>query len=154
MNNNIQHNENNEVDTSSMQLSSIKSRIKAFIIDDLTITLLVLLILWDKIEAANGDLLVVMTIMNAAFFQIIIIKFIYQTFFIWYYGATIGKYVSKIRVIDFDNYGKVSLINSAIRSAGRIVSEALFYIGFLFANYTESKQTFHDKIGKTLVVDV
>ena len=141
------------VDTSNLQLASIGVRTKAFIIDDLSITLLVLLILWDKIAAANGDLLVVMTIMNAAFFQIIIIKFLYQTFFIWYYGATIGKFVAKIRVIDFDSYGKVSLVNSAIRSAGRIVSEAVFYIGFLVANYTESKQTFHDKIGKTLVIN-
>ena len=150
MDNNIQ---NNEIDTSQLQLSSIKSRIKAFIIDDLSITLLVLLILWDKIEAANGDLLVIMTIMNAAFFQIIVLKFRYQTFFIWYYGATIGKFVAKIRVIDFNNYGKITLINAAIRSAGRILSEAIFYIGFLVANYTESKQTFHDKIGKTLVID-
>ncbi|MEA2017737.1 MAG: RDD family protein [Campylobacterota bacterium] len=150
MDNNIQ---NDKIDTSKLQLSSIKSRIKAFVIDDLSITLLVILILWDQIEAANGDLLVILTVMNAAFFQIIIIKFIYQTFFIWYYGATIGKFIAKIRVIDFDNYGKVSLVNSAIRSSGRIVSEAIFYIGFLVANYTESKQTFHDKIGKTLVVD-
>lgn len=141
------------VDTSNLQLASIGARTKAFIIDDLSITLLVLLILWDKISAANGDLLIVMNIMNAAFVQIIIIKFLYQTFFIWYYGATIGKFVAKIRVIDFDNYGKVSLVNSAIRSAGRIVSEAVFYIGFLVANYTESKQTFHDKIGKTLVIN-
>jgi len=141
------------VDTSNLQLSSIKSRVKAFVIDDLSITLLVLLILWDKIASTNGDMLAIIEIMNAAFFQIIVIKFIYQTFFIWYYGATIGKFVAKIRVIDFNTYEKVSLLNSAIRSSGRIVSEALFYIGFLVANYTDSKQTFHDKIGKTLVVD-
>ncbi len=150
MENNI---ENNGIDVSKLQLSSVKSRIKAFIIDDLSVTLLVLLILWDKINASNGDLLIVMTIMNEAFFQIIILKFIYQTFFIWYYGATIGKLVAKIRVIDFNNYGKVSLLNASIRSSGRIISEAVFYIGFMVANYTESKQTFHDKIGKTLVVD-
>ena len=141
------------IDTSNLQLASIGARMKAFIIDDLSITLLVLLILWDKIAATNGDVLAVVTIMNEAFFQIIVLKFIYQTFFIWYYGATIGKFVAKIRVIDFDNYGKISLVNSAIRSAGRIVSEAVFYIGFLVANYTESKQTFHDKIGKSLVVN-
>jgi len=150
MDNNIQ---NNEIDVSKLQLSSIKSRIKAFIIDDLSITLLVLLILWDKISGSNGDLLIVMTVLNEAFVQIIALKFIYQTFFIWYYGATIGKLVAKIRVIDFNSYGKVSLLNAAIRSAGRIVSESIFYMGFMLANYTESKQTFHDKFGKTLVVD-
>lgn len=150
MDNKIQ---NNTIDTSKLQLSSIKTRMKAFIIDDLSITLLVMLILWDKINTSNGDILVIMTIMNTAFFQILIIKFIYQTFFVWYYGATIGKLIVKIRVIDFNDYGKVSLVNSAIRSAGRIVSEAVFYIGFVLANYTESRQTFHDKIGKTLVID-
>jgi len=150
MNNNL---DENKIDTDNLELASMSSRIKAFIIDDLSITLLVMFILWDQITAANGDLIAIMTVMNAAFFQIIMIKFIYQTFFVWYYGATIGKLISKIRVIDFDNYGKVSLVNSAIRSAGRIVSEAIFYIGFLIAYYTDSRQTFHDKFGKTLVVN-
>jgi len=140
-------------DTQNLQLASIKSRTKAFVIDDLSITLVVFLLLWDKISMANGDLLSILMIMNDAFYQIILLKFIYQTFFIWYYGATIGKFVAKIKVIDFDHYGKVSLVNSAIRSFGRIISESLFYIGFIVANFTDSKQTFHDKFGKTLVVD-
>ena len=147
----MEQTDNIEVD--KLQLASIRSRIKAFIIDDLSITLIIMLMLWDQITLANGDLVNIMILMNEAFLQIIVLKFIYQTFFIWYYGATIGKIVAKIKVIDFDNYGKVSLMNSAVRSAGRIISEALFYIGFLFAYYTDSRQTFHDKFGKTLVVD-
>jgi len=146
--------QDNQIDIDNLQLASMRSRIKAFVIDDISITLLVLLILWDKVSATDGDFMSTMMIMNQAFVQIIIIKFIYQTFFIWYYGATIGKFVAKIRVIDFDNYHRVSLLNSAIRSIGRIMSEAVFYIGFLIAFYTESKQTFHDKFGKTLVVNV
>jgi uncharacterized RDD family membrane protein YckC len=145
--------DNNQVDTQDLQLASMKSRIKAFIIDDLSITLVVFLLLWDKISATNGELLNIMIVMNEAFLQIIVLKFLYQTFFIWYYGATIGKFVAKIKVIDFDHFGKVSLVNSAVRSFGRIISESLFYIGFLIAYYTESRQTFHDKFGKTLVVD-
>ena len=143
-----------KVDTDNLQLASIKSRLIAFIIDDLSITLVVLLLLWDKISLANGDLVSIMIIMNEAFLQIITLKFLYQTFFIWYYGATIGKIVAKIKVIDFENFGKVSLLNSAVRSFGRIISESLFYIGFIIAFYTNSRQTFHDKFGKTLVVDV
>ena len=79
---------------------------------------------------------------------------IYQSFFIWYYGATIGKLVSKIRVIDFETYGRISLVSSCIRSAGRIISESVFYLGFFLAYYGDSRQTLHDKFGKTLVVDV
>lgn len=145
--------EEHNIDTDNLQLASMASRVKAFVIDDLSITLLVLVLLWDSVKASNGDFIAVMTIMNSAFFQIVFIKFIYQTFFIWYYGATIGKLVSKIKVIDFDHFGKVSLINSALRSGGRIISEMIFYIGFIVAFFTDSRQTLHDKFGKTLVVN-
>ncbi|MEA3499335.1 MAG: RDD family protein [Campylobacterota bacterium] len=142
------------METENLQLASMRSRIKAFIIDDISITLVVILLLWDEVTLANGDLISILVIMNEAFLQIITLKFIYQTFFIWYYGATIGKIISKIKVIDFDNFGKVSLLNAAVRSFGRIISESFFYIGFIIAYYTDSRQTFHDKFGKTLVVDV
>lgn len=142
--------ENNE----NLELASMRSRVKAFIIDDLSITLIVMIILWDKIANTNGNYIEAMLVMNEAFIQIVILKFIYQTTFIWYYGATLGKMIAKIKVIDFDNFEKVSLLNAAIRSFGRIISEALFYIGFLMAYYTDSRQTFHDKFGKTLVVNV
>lgn len=141
------------MDNENLELASMSSRIKAFVIDDLSITLLVAIMLWDTISAAGGDFMSVMAIMNSAFFQIVIIKFLYQTFFVWYYGATIGKLIARIRVIDFDNFGRVTLMNSAVRSAGRIISEMIFYIGFIIAFFTDSRQTFHDKFGKTLVVN-
>jgi len=144
---------NENSDTNDLQLAPMKSRVKAFIIDDLSITLLVIIILWDKISASNGDLVSTMIIMNEAFFQIMILKFLYQSFFIWYYGATVGKLIVKIKVIDFENYGKVTLLSSCLRSAGRILSEAVFYIGFILAYYGDARQTFHDRFGKTLVVN-
>ena len=148
------NNNNENIDISNLSLASMKSRVKAFVIDDLSITLLVIVILWEKIAISNGDLLATMTIMNEAFFQIVILKFIYQSFFIWYYGATIGKLIAKIKVVDFEHYGRVSLMNACIRSAGRIISEAVFYVGFVFAYFSDAKQTFHDRLGKTLVVNV
>jgi uncharacterized RDD family membrane protein YckC len=148
------NNQSENINTDNLNLASIKSRIKAFVIDDLSITLLVIVILWNQISSSNGDLMATMLIMNEAYLQIIILKFLYQTFFIWYYGATIGKFIAKIRVIDFEDYGKVSLKDSCIRSASRIISESVFYLGFILAYFGDSKQTFHDKLGKTLVVDV
>jgi len=146
-------NNNEQINTDDLELASMKSRVKAFVVDDLSITLLVIIILWDKVSSTNGDLLSTMMIMNEAFIQIIVLKFIYQTFFIWYYGATIGKLLSKIKVIDYNTYGRISLMNSAIRSAGRIISESVFYLGFMLAYYGDSRQTFHDKFSKTLVVN-
>ena len=145
--------ENQEVDIDKLQLASMWSRTIAFVIDDLSITLIVMFMLWDKIQMSNGDYMIIMDIVNSAFIQILALKFIYQTFFIWYYGATVGKIVAKIKVIDYYNFGKVSFTNSVIRSAARIISEMAMFVGFLFAFFTESKQTFHDKLGKTLVVN-
>lgn len=143
----------NKFDIDNLELAPIKSRIKSFIIDDLLITVLVLIMFWDQVMGSNGDLLQVMLILNQAVIEVMLIKFVYQTFFIWYYGATIGKIVAKIRVIDYDNYGRVSLLNAMVRSAARIISEIFFYIGFIVANFNDARQTFHDKFARTLVVN-
>ncbi len=146
-------NNNNQVNTDNLELASTKSRIRAFVIDDLAITFIVMIMMWEQISNSGGDFQTILILINSAFVQVITLKFIYQTFFIWYYGATIGKMISKIKVIDFDNYERVSLQNAVLRSMGRILSEMVFYIGFIIAFYTDSKQTFHDKVGKTLVVN-
>lgn len=146
-------NQKNNIDTDNLELASMRSRIKSFIIDDLLITLLVLIMFWDQVNGSNGDFLQIMLILNQAVWEVMLLKFVYQTFFIWYYGATIGKIVAKIRVIDYDNYGRVTLINAMVRSASRILSEIFFYIGFIVANFNDARQTFHDKFAKTLVVN-
>ncbi|RXJ82713.1 RDD family protein [Arcobacter sp. F2176] len=137
----------------NFELATINSRIIAFIIDDMLITFIVLAIFWDTITNNGSDLTTVLILMNKFVFQVLVLKFVYQTFFVWYYGATLGKIVAKIRVIDYDDFSKVSLVQSALRSFGRILSEMFFYIGFIFAFFNEGKQTFHDKISKTLVVN-
>ena len=142
------------INIDNLELASTKARIRAFVVDDLAITFVVMLMMWDQISASNGDFVVILTLINNAFLQVIVLKFIYQTFFIWYYGATLGKMLAKIRVIDFENFGRVSLMSAILRSMGRILSEMFFYIGFFVAFYTQSKQTFHDKMGRTLVVNV
>ncbi len=138
----------------NLQLATINSRIKAFIIDDILITLIVLIIFWDTIANNESDLSTVLILMNEFVLQVLVLKFIYQTFFVWYYGATVGKIIAKVRVIDYDNFNRVSLFQSALRSFGRILSEMFFYIGFIFSFFNDGRQTFHDKISKTLVIDV
>ncbi|MGB7402257.1 MAG: RDD family protein [Arcobacter sp.] len=142
-----------QTNNDNFELATINSRIIAFIIDDMLITFIVLAIFWDTITNNGSDLTTVLILMNKFVFQVLVLKFVYQTFFVWYYGATLGKIVAKIRVIDYDNFSKISLIQSALRSFGRILSEMFFYIGFIFAFFNEGKQTFHDKISKTLVVN-
>lgn len=137
----------------NLELASNRKRALAYVIDDFLITFIMVLMFWDKIETSGTDLMSVLTVMNAFVWQVLFLKFIYQTFFVWYYGATIGKIIVKVRVIDFNHFGRVSLLTSAIRSIFRIISEMFFYFGFIFAFISESRQTFHDKVGRTLVVN-
>ncbi len=137
----------------NLELASISSRIKAFVIDDLLISFVFLAIFWEQIASGDGDLMNMLIIMNENVMQVLFLKFIYQSFFVWYYGATVGKYFAKIRVIDYNSFGQVSLITSLIRSITRIFSEMFFYIGFVIGFFNDGKQTFHDKIARTLVIN-
>ena len=83
----------------------------------------------------------------------IVLKVVYHTFFVWYFGATIGKIVAKIRVIDVNSWDRVSLFSSFLRAVGRIFSEMFFYVGFLIGFFNEGRKTFHDITGRTLVVN-
>lgn len=142
-----------DIDISNLELASQKKRMQAFMIDDILISIITMIILWDQISISNGDLMSILLIMNSAFIQVIFLKLVYQTFFIWYYGATIGKIIVKIRVIKEDSFESVDLVSSLMRSASRILSESIFYLGFLLSYYTEGRQTLHDKLAKTLVVN-
>lgn len=136
-----------------LELATMASRIKAFIIDDLLISLVFVIIFWQKITSSDGELMNMLIIMNENVMQVLFLKFIYQGFFVWYYGATLGKLIAKIKVIDYNHFGRVSIATSFARSIIRIFSEMFFYIGFVFGFFNDGRQTLHDKISKTLVVN-
>ena len=146
-------NSSNQSDINNLELATISSRVKAFVIDDILVTIIILIMFWDTISASGDDIGTVLLIMNQFVLQVLVLKFIYQSFFVWYYGATIGKIIAKVRVVDYDNFNKISFFQSMIRSIGRIFSEMFFYIGFIFSFFNDGKQTFHDKISKTLVIN-
>lgn len=141
------------MNSDNLELATTRSRMLAFVIDDFLITFIIIAMYWNQIAASGNDLVSVLVVMNDFVWQILMLKFIYQSFFVWYYGATVGKIITKIRVIDYNHLGRVSIFTSIIRSALRIISEMFFYIGFVFAFFNDGKQTFHDKLAKTLVVN-
>jgi uncharacterized RDD family membrane protein YckC len=143
--------QNNSTD---LQLASLRSRALAFVIDDLLVTVIVMAIFWENIFAASQDMDAMMVLMETQLaIPLIVLKIIYQAFFVWYYGATIGKIITKIRVIDVNHWGRVSLFSSLLRATGRIFSEMFFYVGFLIGFFNDGRKTFHDIVGRTLVVN-
>ena len=144
----MQNNSNN------LQLASMRSRALAYVIDDLLVTLIIVMIFWESISAMSQDMdAMVYLLQTKLVTPLIILKIIYHTFFVWYFGATIGKIVVKIRVIDANDWGRISIFSSFLRAVGRIFSEMFFYIGFLIGFLNDGRKTFHDITGKTLVVN-
>ena len=139
--------------SNNLELASVRSRTFAFVIDDFLVTFVMIAMYWNEIVASSSDLGSMLMVMNSFVWQVLFLKFIYQTFFVWYYGATVGKILTKIRVIDYNHFGRVSIFTAIIRSAFRLVSEMFFYIGFIFAFFNDGRQTLHDKLGRTLVVN-
>ena len=140
--------------SNNLQLASMRSRALAYIIDDLLVTLIIIMIFWESIYAISEDTEALMYLLKAELVTpLIILKIIYHTFFVWYFGATIGKIVVKIRIIDANQWGRVSIFSSFLRAVGRIFSEMFFYVGFLIGFFNDGRRTFHDITGKSLVVN-
>ncbi|MDD2896570.1 MAG: RDD family protein [Aliarcobacter sp.] len=140
--------------SNNLQLASMRSRAFAFVIDDLLVTIIIMMIFWESILAVSQDMDAMMYLMKTELaLPLIMLKVIYHTFFVWYYGGTIGKILVKIRVIDLNSWGRVSMLSSFLRSLGRIFSEMFFYFGFLIGFFNDGRKTFHDIVGKTLVVN-
>lgn len=138
----------------NLRTPSMFRRIMAYTIDDLLISLLMVVILWDRIEAHASDPEAMIGIINAALLEIVAIRFFYQWIFVTFYGATLGKMLFKMRVVSIDTLDNPALIPSAIRSAIRAAGEILFYIPLVVAFMDSFKQALHDKVAKTVVVSL
>ena len=83
------------------------------------------------------------------------------TFIIWLLASMIfeaspmqgtpGKYICGIKVVDkFGN--RITFPKSIYRNFAKLSAYISFFIGFLALLFSETKQTWHDKIADTLVV--
>ncbi len=136
-----------------LALATINRRSLAFFIDEMIISILFYIIYADSFAKA-GSLETIIELTNMLFFQVVLLKIIYHTFFVWMYGATVGKIFLKIKVVSVDEFDNPNLMSAFIRSVVRIVSEFLFYLGFLWAFFDKAKQAWHDQAAKTVVVNV
>jgi uncharacterized RDD family membrane protein YckC len=135
-----------------MTLASNKKRALAFFIDDMLLSLLLIIALWDSFSRAV-TVEEMINITNNFIFEYMMMKIIYQAFFVMKYGASIGKIMMKIRVIDINTLQTPNVISSLNRAIFRVISEMMFYLGFLWGLLNPQRQTWHDKTARTLVID-
>ena len=136
-----------------LTLASISKRSLAFFIDEMLLSFLLIIALWDSFNnAQNMNELIAVT--NSFLFEYMFLKIVYQAFFTMQYGATIGKLLLKIRVIELKTLANPNVFISLNRAIFRVISEMFFYLGFLWGMLQPSRQTLHDKTAGTLVINV
>jgi uncharacterized RDD family membrane protein YckC len=69
-------------------------------------------------------------------------------------GQTLGKMVLAIRVIDADTALRIGFGRAALRFLARYLSYIPFGLGYLWMLQDREKQTWHDKLTRTVVVPV
>ena len=67
-------------------------------------------------------------------------------------GQSVGKRVSKIRLIGAETYAPIGLRNAFLRDLVHIL-DALTLVGYLLPLWDEKRQTFADQVMKTVVID-
>ena len=87
------------------------------------------------------------------FIYIFIAYTLYHWIFIALYGKTIGKMVTKIRVVDVKTLDNPSWGKSLIRSIVRNFDEMFFYLGMAYAIVDPLNRAIHDIVGNSVVVE-
>lgn len=135
-----------------ISLASIRQRAVAFGIDELLLSVIMIIILWDAMTQAK-TLEAMIDVTNSFLLEYMAIKIIYQTFFTMQYGASLGKIIMKIRVIELATLSNPRFFSAFNRSVFRVVSELLFYLGFVWAMLDPYHRSWHDRTGRTLVIN-
>ena len=85
-----------------------------------------------------------------------IINYVFPTIaviLLWkYYQATPGKMIFKATIVDAKTGGKPTLKQWIIRYLGYFVSLLPFGLGYFWVAFDKKKQSFHDKLAKTVVI--
>ncbi|HSW48471.1 MAG TPA: signal peptidase I [Candidatus Saccharimonadales bacterium] len=125
----------------SYEKASFLERLAASIIDGLII-IAVVLILYITLKSQVSELETLASVFSL----------IFNSLFIWKKGATPGKMLMKIKVVN-TLYQPVSLWQVILReSLGKGLSGLLFNLGYFWVLVDKKKQAWHDKIANTFVV--
>lgn len=135
----------------NITVASINKRILAYSVDEIIVSVLFLIVYWDSLMSVSGDVEKLVLMVSNLFFQITLLRVVYHTFFTWYYGATPGKMMFKIICMDTVMLSKPTLSASFLRATIRIFSEWCFYLGYVWALGNPCRQTWHDKLARTVV---
>ncbi|MFQ6341627.1 RDD family protein [Campylobacter sp. VTCC 70190] len=149
----MKENLQNRLERENLKIASFTKRVLAFLIDDMVISLIVFIIFYDSFMVAK-DVFETTQIIGNFYLGLILLHFSYQSIFTYLYGASLGKILCKIIILDEKLLDKPNLLQSCTRSAMRQVSAMAFMLGFAWALSNDLRKTWEDYLARTIVVDV
>ncbi len=135
-----------------LKLASISKRATAFFLDELLLSLVIIVAIWDSFSSVTNSIEAI-EVTQQFTLEFAILRILYQAIFVTKYGATLGKMALKIRVVSLpllDNPPPLVALNRAVF---RIISEMIFYLGFIWAMMNPTRQSWHDLTARTLVIE-
>ncbi|WP_297812249.1 RDD family protein [uncultured Helicobacter sp.] len=137
-----------------IQIAPYWKRVVAHIIDDLLLSMVIIGIYWDSIIQNTGNAEAILAIVSNSWLVLYGIRILYHWLFVQYYGATIGKIVVKIRILEVELLDNPSLKQALVRSLLRAFSEFLMYLPFFYIFANPLRRGLHDMATNTLVVEL
>lgn len=134
-------------DESKVEYASFLARWVAFTLDNALFAVLTVILIFpfpDFEDSLNIGL-------YRTFVTILLIA-LTIAFWVKYDGATPGKKLMKIKVVDADTLNVIDVKQGIKRFLSYILSSIIFLFGFLIVVFTKRKQGLHDIISKTVVI--
>lgn len=136
----------------NLQIASFKNRALAYIVDNIVLCFIVFIIFYDQFSNAKTQVEVVNILTNFSF-GFILLQISYHTIFTYLYGASLGKMLFKILIVDDEFLDKPNFTKSLLRSTIRQVSDMAFMLGFAWALSNVYCKTWEDYVSGTIVID-
>jgi uncharacterized RDD family membrane protein YckC len=133
-------------------LAPISKRTFAFLIDNLLLSFVIFVAVADKLPQDPSSKQLV-EFSDTILLFIVFITIVYDMVFTKLYGATLGKMLVKIKVVDVEMLDTPSWFALFVRSSIKCFGGLFFYLGFVWAIFDPAKQGWHDKFAKTLVLN-
>lgn len=92
-----------------------------------------------------------LSIIISGFMLLPFLKFFYHIYMEFYQQATIGKKLMNIKVTNLQ--GQIPTFKEVlVRNLSKIISTAIFFLGYFYLFLNKKQQTLHDLMGDTLVI--
>lgn len=84
-----------------------------------------------------------------------VLGYAYYVYFISHRGQTLGKQAMGIRVQNIETGQNLDMVSAILREVvGKFISALVLCLGYFWMLWDDKKQTWHDKIAKSVVVKI